>query len=417
MAEVPVDRVAERCNLDAIDCLEAWLKIESIIPKKAFDLEMRFLPVANKIQSLGIPIDRAAVHAHRTRLETEYNYMKMISEGSLGFNPGSTIQLAAILEGQGYVVPYKTTEGKRRPTLNKQVLETYYSQVAIAQWVLKYRSTQTLLTHLIKPLDNGEYLIGDKIHPKINLNTVRSGRISRSVPATQNIKESLRDIIVTSDPVNNQLISQDLSQIELRLAAWMWDDKEMLKIFAAGGDIHEGTAQTLIDQGLGNILLPTPRRVAKDINYLVLYGGDEYTMYNRKQIPMITGKKIFDAYFQTFKGIAYGIEATKEFARNNGYVETLYGRRRDESEKLGGNRKQVAAALREMVNHVIQGSAAELNKEILIALKDEPIIHTVHDEWIADAPIGHQLPNIEGIMPFHTPIAEGRGKTWQQAAH
>lgn len=413
MDKVPFEKVAERGCRDAQDCLEVWLHIHSTLPQRALDLETRVLPVAINMQRKGIRIDRGAVSEHRLRLERKAVFLKTICEGK-GFNPGSSMQLAAQLESQGYKVPYNRKTGK--PKLDKEILETFYNVVPDAVMTLQYRSTQTLLTHLIKPLDEGRYIVEDKIYPRVNLDVARSGRLSRSKPATQNINDALRNIIIPSD--GNMLYDADRSQIELRWAGYIWEDTTIQAIFARGEDVHQGTANELIKEGLGGILGPTAatqRRIAKDTNFAMLFGGDEDTLFRRKQVPVDIGRRLIAAYFNRFKGIANGIQKTVAFAKANGYTETYLGRRRYEIEKLeSGKDYLVAAAIRELVNHVIQGSAAETMKEWMWVERNEPVFHTVHDSLIYDAPVDWQYTGmLHKVTPFNAPYRMKVGDNWR----
>lgn len=422
MDQVPEDKVAERAIQDARDCLEAWEYLKDKVPPKALDLEIRVMPVALDMQARGIRIDRQRVHEHRQRLEKEFNYLRTICEGIWGFSPGSSMQLAASLEADGYKVPYKRgTDGKSRPNLDKKKLKTYYSSVPKAMLTQSYRSTQSLLTHLIKPLDEGRYLTGERIHPRVNLDIAESGRVSRSKPATQNIKKELRDIVIPGEGL--ELLDWDFSQIEARWSAYRWEDKAMLDIFkhspdTPAGDIHQGTADRLIALGLGSVLGPTPelqRWTAKQVNFTVIFGGDEWVLWERYQIPTNIGAQLVPAFFKAYPGIAQGIKDTETFALKNGYTETYYGRRRDESEKLNnGNRYVRIKALRELVNHVIQGSAAETLKEAMWVNKREPQIHTVHDQVILEVEPGYQyMGHLSKVAPFETPIEIKRGTNWR----
>ena len=418
MAQVPTEKVAERGCLDAQEALEVWLHLhrDYAIPKKALDLETRFLPVALQMQKTGINIDMDAVSQHYKDLQRKLTFYRMVAEG-IGFNPGSSQQLAIALEARGYRVLYRTgKDGRRRPKLNKEILRNYYAVEPIAQLTLNYRSTQTLLTHLIKPLSEGRYIQGNKIYPRVNLNVTDTGRISRSNPATQNITGSLRDIIIPSE--GNLIHDWDFSQIELRCAAHIWDDRAMQEIFARGEDIHQATADQLVEAGMGNILGDTKerrRRLAKDLNFAMLFGGDEQTLWERRRIPLEMGKKLIQGYFTKFRGIADGIEKTKEFALANGFTETMYGRKRIESEKLeSGKQWLIADALRKLINHPIQGSAAEILKEAMWVTKNEPQFHTVHDEVLSDVKPGYVYPgHLHKVAPFATPITEKIGPNYK----
>ncbi len=697
MDMVPEELVAERAIHDARDCLEAWEYLKDKVPPKALDLEIRLMPVALDMQARGIRIDKQRVSEHRQRLEKEFNYLKTICEGIWGFNPGSSMQLAASLEADGYKIPYKRgVDGKRRPNLNKEKLETYYLSVPKAVLTLKYRRTQSLLTNLIRPLDQGRYLTGDRIHPRVNLDIAETGRISRSKPATQNITRELRDIIIPGDglelldwdfclsegtlvdtpygdipiekldpnsivfswakgkpkaariktkvfqgvkeclkitldngksftctpnhkvpivegfgynlieakelkagsrllPLRRSYAGQDRttlysskaihyvyehqtiaeltlgprppkheidhinynykdnrpenlrylpisvhrskdavisyalqdhkyrlerlregikarrsyvgegnpnygkrkgqtqqcafcnkdfykypslkaiycgkacsnlaqivyglnhkvvlvenvgkvpvwdievdseshlfalscgvytsnSQIELRWAAYRWEDKAMQAVFknpptTPAGDVHQSTADLLIAQGLGSTLGPTPelrRWTAKQTNFTVLFDGDEWVLWERYQIPTSIGAKLVPAFWKAYPGLAEGVRKSREFALKNGYTETHYGRRRDESDRLNsGNAYTRTKALRELVNNEIQGSAAETLKEAMWVSKNEPQIHTVHDQVILEVPPGYQyLGHLSKVAPFETPIEIKRGPNW-----
>jgi len=424
MAEAPQEKVAERAILDARNCLEAWdyLGATGEIPKKALALETRVMPVGTEIQKRGMRVDKQAVSEHRQRLQKEWAYMKALCEGLWGFNPGSSNQLAASLEADGYKVMFKRgKDGKRRPKLDKKALKTYYMSVPKAVLTARYRSVQTLLTHLIRPLDEGRYMVGDRIHPNMNLNIAESGRISRSNPATQNINEALRNIIIPDE--GNELLDWDFSQIELRWACYLWEDLVMQDVFKHDpsdprGDVHQRTCDLLIAQGLGQILGPTPelrRWVAKQVNFTVLFGGDEYVLFERYQIPTTIGSRLVPAFWQAYPGLLAGIKETERFALDNGYTETFLGRRRDETEKLESNNEYTRTkALRELVNHRIQGSAAETMKEALWNDRQAPQIHTVHDQAIQDVKPGTDyMGYLNKPAPFWTPVEVKRGQNWR----
>lgn len=421
MDQVPEDKVAERAILDARDALEAWEYLKGKVPPKALDLELRLMPVALDMQARGIRIDRERVSQHRRRLETERNYLRTICEGLWGFNPGSSPQLAASMEADGYKVPYKRgTDGKRRPNLDKKKLKTYYSSVPKAVLTQEYRSTQSLLTNLIRPLDEGKYLTGDRIHPRVNLDIAESGRVSRSKPPTQNINRELRDIIIPGDGL--ELLDWDFSQIELRWAAWRWEDKNMLSVFknpptTPAGDVHQHTANDLINQGLGPTLGPTPflqRWTAKQTNFTVLFDGDEWVLWERYQIPTSVGALLVPAFWKAYPGLAQGVKETREFAIKNGYTETYYGRRRDESDKLNSPKEFIRTeGLRALVNHIIQGSAAETLKEAMWVNKREPQTHTIHDQVLLEVPPGYNyLGYLNKVAPFDTPVEVRKGMDW-----
>ena len=414
MDQVPVDKVADRACQDTIDAFKVWNKLKDSVPIGAYSLESQFIPVALDMQRTGIRIDTDAVHRHRVRLEDRMDSLREASEDSFDFSPGSSKQLGLYLESLGYKVA-KTKKGN--PKLDKEQLALHYTGVTAADIARDYRSTQTLLTHLIRPLDEGRYINNGKIYPSININVTRTGRLSRSNPAPQNIQDKLRDIVIPSD--GNVIYSWDFSQIELRWMAYMWEDKAMQDIFKRGLDIHEATANKLIDAGLKKLLdsLPeTHRRTAKDLVFAISYLGNAKTLLTRKQIPLNIGKALIKGYYNEFPGIQAGIEEIKAFAWQHGYTETYLGRKRDESEKLYSTNKWIAeAALRELVNHVIQGSAAETLKAAMVRDASEPQFHTVHDEVLLDVEPDYDYKNRFAMYEsFDTPKTIKVGPNWKE---
>ena len=306
-----------------------------------------------------------------------------------------------------------------RPVLKKEVLQHQaFRNFTPALIKLDYTSVQTLLTHHIRPLDTGRYVVGDRIHPRMNLNVTDTGRLSRSKPATQNITEDLRDIIIPED--GEEYLTWDFSQIEMREAAYQWNDKNMQAIFAAGGDVYDGVVDLLARDGVGHLLgadSKLARKTAKTIALTVNYLGDEHTIWEKQRIPRENGRRLLDSYFANFPGIKDGIERTTKFALENGYTETRLGRRRDESEGLeSGYKPHRERAIRELVNHTIQGTCAEYMKQALIVCCDAgyPVTHTVHDEgnWSQPSNIDFEgLP--KSVTPYDAPVTIKRGANWR----
>ena len=426
MRDLPEEVVAERACLDAQDALEAWFQLNKDypIPQDALALEEEFLPVALDIQRQGIRVDKKAIHEHKVRLEGKMDLLKAEVELDYGFNPGSTFQLAEYFRFLKLDYPIKKgNDGRYRPSLNKNILRRFYISMPAVQKTLEYRSTQTLLTHLIRKLDNGEFIEGDRIHPKMNLNVAQTGRITRSSPPTQNISHDLRNIVIPED--GEVMVSWDFSQIELREAADQWDDKVLKNLFSQGYDGHDATLKQMEDMGHGGLIqevvrlttFKNGRDVAKMINYLMMFQGDEVSIVERTGMPMDASKALIDAYFSSFQGMANGIEETKKFLKVNGYTQTRLGRRRDFTHILDeGEHFKVEEAERQGVNHPIQGTCAEyMKKALIVAHKDGiPTSHTVHDEGDFSAPVGYRFPGLsEDVTPFPAPIDVKYGPNWR----
>jgi DNA polymerase-1 len=407
MSQVPEAKVAEKCNNDARHTLWAWLTIKTAVPQKAFALEMKLMPVLMAIEQRGMLVDIPRIMEHRSRVKKEVDYYRAIAIGH-GFNPGSSMQVAAVLESRGWPIKYDRTTGK--PVMNKFMLKNFYAEDPLATLTLLYRKNKILLSTFIDSLLNN-HLVNGRTHGRINQNIARSGRLTRTKPNLQNIPEVMRDIYISSPGC--YLESRDMSQIELRCLAYLvWQftgDYSMQKLFDDGVDIHDGVQQVV---GLAT------RVMAKGLNFGVTYGGDERTLNRTLGIPIPAAREIIAAYFAAFPGVKMYVDMVHTFLANNGYVETILGRQRHfEAIKSGRQLEawEFNAIMREGFNTVIQGSAAEYLKEWQVREAGSPQINTVHDEMVLDVPNGTELETTShyGLAQHETPITIKRGQNWK----
>lgn len=291
MDQIPEDQVAFKACQDAESTLRVWHKFRDEVPPKAFDLEMRVLPTLLSIERMGMRIDVPRLLEHKTIVEKEVLYYRGIAKG-YGFNPGSSPQVAAIMQSRGLPIYY--TKKSKQPTITKQLLSTVYAEDPMAQMVRLYRANNILLTTFINATLN-KHLQGDRIFGRIHQITTNSGRFSRTKPNLQNIPPSMRDIFIPSEGCVYE--AWDLSQIELRILAYLvWmhtGDRTMQAVFEANGDIHTETANEI----------GCTRRLAKDLNFAVTYGGDEYTLYQRGGVDPEVGKEYIARYFAKYPGV------------------------------------------------------------------------------------------------------------------
>lgn len=408
MSEIPDAEVAKKSCMDARLTWEIGEKLEPKIPQKAFDLDMRLLPILWQLQDRGIRIDIDKLKEHKTRLKKEVDYLRNIAKGK-GFNPGSNKQLAYILMDLGYHVRFKRTTGN--PILPKEVIQTEFRDEPIALLSMIYKSKRSSLSDLEAILN--KHLVGDIIHPHWNILGAASGRLSASKPNTQNVTEDLRDMYIPSD--GNRWIVWDMSQVELRVLAYLSQDPEMLKVFSypmtdPRGDMHLEAA--------AEVGVPGSRKLGKAVNYAVTYGGTAYTLWEHGGIPPDVGELYIQLYFKKYRKAKEYIDEQKEFILKNYYSETMYGRRRYCTDELmSGNKWKIEKALRELINHTIQGTASEAQKELMIIAEKEPQNNSVHDEIDFDSPMGQYPPSppTQDWMPFTIPIKVGSGLNWKGA--
>ena len=405
MDQIPIDKVANKCAMDCQNTLALWDQFKNAVPPKAFDLEMKVMPVIMDIQRRGIRIDKVKLQTHIDRITKEVNWYRTIAKG-YGFNPGSSKQIAAILQGRGWQIMYDRKT--KNPKMDKDTLDRYYGEDPLARLAIIYKGQASLLNNTLRPILD-KHLVGDRIHPNINQNVAETGRFSTSNPNVNNITEILRDIVIPADGMMFE--DWDLSQIELRDIAYLSQDPEMLKVFAdPNGDIHSETSNFVFGDHS-----PYHRQLAKAINFAIIYGGDAYTLYINNNVPYHIGEQYLYTYFQRFSRLKEWIEQTKAFAHANGYTETILGRRRSHQDINAPEIWKRAKAERELINHPVQGSAAEHLKELTWRLRDQLQDNLIHDESLMER-YPHKVPDdgvVDNLAPFKTPADVKVGDNWK----
>lgn len=408
MDEVPLEKVAEKCCLDCQCSYVLWDIFKDTLPPAAFELDMRTMPVIMDLERRGMRIHVDRLNGHIKRIGDNVEYFRGIARG-FGFNPGSSKQLAAILESRGWRVRYSRETGN--PMLDKNIIEMYYREEPLAQLTVLYRGLRTLLTNTLQPILDKHLHSDGRIHPNIHQDVTGTGRFSQSKPNGQNITHDLRDIIIPTEGLTFE--SWDLSQIELRVIAYMSQDPAMLEVFdRPDGDIHSDTSMYIFGDAL-----PHHRRIAKDINFAIVYGGDAYTLYNKSRVPIELGERYINLYFQKYAGVKRWIEQTRVEAHQNGYTSTLLGRRRSDPYIHEAEPWMYRKAERRLINHPIQGSAGEILKELMWRLMEsgESQVNTIHDESLMEFELGHS-PDYTipvNLAPFNTPVTIKRGMDWK----
>ncbi len=420
MDEVPEIVVAEKCAQDVLYTMRVWEELEPFVNWPVLNLEMELQPVLVRMENYGLRIDLDRLEEHRIEVERDVLYYKGIANG-MGFNPGSSKQLAAILESRGWKIQY--SKKTWNPKLSKKELSTTYKDDPVSQLVLKYREKRVLLSTFIEALLN-KHLVGGRIYPRVHQGVAASGRMTRTKPNTQNIPPDMRDIFIPTDGFIYE--AWDLSQIELRILAYIialeTNDFTMMDAFLRDEDIHEATANHLISLGYLHGLIPyEQRRIAKTVNFAAAYRGTEHTLYVNSGIPPAQGVLFLQAYFQSYPGLNLLFDLTCANLRKDGYTETLLGRRRyfpDLDEALSAGKRmewRVEAIYREGFNHRIQGTAGEDIKRLQVRNKTERQVNTIHDEIVFDIHPNQMLnrDSIHNLAIYRTPMTVSRAMDWK----
>ncbi len=351
------------------------------------------------------------------------------------FNLASPKQLGEILFGKlGLPVKKKTASGG--PSTDEEVLSELALDYPLPKLLLEHRSLSKLkgtytdkLPRMINPATG-------RVHTHYSQASVVTGRLASSDPNLQNIpvrtEEGRKIRTAFIAPPGSSIVSADYSQIELRIMAHLSGDERLLDAFAHGEDVHRATAAEIF--GVTPLEVgPDQRRVAKSINFGLIYGMSAFGLARQLGLERSAAQTYIDRYFTRYPGVARYMEEAREMARQQGYVETAFGRRLyfPEIRSSNGNRRQ--AAERAAINAPMQGTAADLIKLAMVAVQGwlaesglkSRLVLQVHDELVLEVPeeevgeIQLGLPKrMGGIGNLRVPLIVelGQGKSWE-AAH
>lgn len=325
----------------------------------------------------------------------------IFDKAGVEFNINSPQQLGEILfDRMGLPAGRKTKTGQY--STSESVLSRLAAEYEMAGLILEYRALSKLKSTYADALPK---LINEetgRIHTDFNQHIAATGRLSSSNPNLQNIPirtergREIRKAFIADEGF--KLVSADYSQVELRVIAAIAEDENMIRAFKNNEDIHARTAREIFGLESINEVTPDHRRKAKEVNFGIPYGVSAYGLASRLGIENSEGKKMIDQYFERFPGVLRYINNTTQFARENGYVKTLLGRRRYIPDINSGNWNQRAFAERTAINMPIQGTAADIIKLAMIRIQkfiEEHNLKTrmllqVHDELVFEVP-GEEL--------------------------
>lgn len=403
-----------------------------------FEMELPLANVLAKMEIAGIKVKVETLKAMQAENEVLIEQLtKEIYElAGQEFNINSPKQLGTILfEDMGLPLEY-TKKTKTGYSTAVDVLERLAPIAPIVSKILDYRQITKLQSTYVIGLQ--EAILEDgKIHTRYVQDLTQTGRLSSTDPNLQNIPVRLeqgrliRKAFVPSLE-NSVLLASDYSQIELRVLAHISQDQHLIEAFQQGADIHTSTAMRVFGIEKAEDVTPNDRRNAKAVNFGVVYGISDFGLSNNLGISRKEAKNYIDTYFERFPGIKDYMETIVREARDKGYVETLYKRRRELPDINSRNFNVRNFAERTAINSPIQGSAADILKVAMInldkALTDAGLstrmLLQVHDEIVLEVPMAELetvkamvKETMESAIQLSVPLIadENEGETWYEA--
>lgn len=404
---VPVDQAKEYAGEDADITFQLAQIYRPQIKENGYnplfeEIEMPLIPVLMKMEHNGVMLDVEAlrIFAEELRKDILLAEAKIFELAGIEFNISSPKQLGEVLFDRLKIISDpKKTKTKQYAT-GEEVLMQLREKHEIVDGVLEYRSLRKLLSTYVEALPNLVKKSTKKIHTSYNQALVTTGRLSSNNPNLQNIPireergREIRRAFIPSEP-ENLFFSADYSQIELRLMAHMSADPQMIEAFVNEEDIHTTTAAKIFKIPLAEVSREM-RSKAKTANFGIIYGISAFGLSQRMHISRTEARQLIDGYFETYPGVRTYMDGCIKSAREKGYVETMYGRKRNLPDILSRNSVVRGNAERNAINSPIQGSAADIIKIAMVRIQkrfDEEglksaMILQVHDELNFDVSPG-----------------------------
>ncbi len=437
-ADVPLDKAFKYGAEDSDFTLQLYYLLKDELKKADlenlfYQMEMNVLPILVSMEIRGIHLDKKKLNEYKNELSVliSEKEKEIYKEAGCEFNIASPKQLQEILfEKRNLPHGKKTKTGYSTDTAVLEEL-AFSTNDALPKMILDYRSYTKLQSTYVEALP----LLADKnerIHTSFLQTGTATGRLSSRDPNLQNIPvrdESGRRIraAFTAEP-GTVLISADYSQIELVVLAHLSGDKNLCSAFINGIDVHKSTAALIYGISPEDVK-PEQRRFAKTVNFGVMYGMSAFRLANELGISRTEAKNFIEQYFSTYSDVKKFLDETKRMARENGYVETITGRRRYIPEIKSSSKIVLQGAERIAINTPIQGSAADIVKTAMIKVQaaleksgaGARMLLQVHDELIFECPedsvekavmiIQHEMENaVQLKVPLRVSVEHG--KNW-----
>jgi DNA polymerase-1 len=444
---IPFEQVAvARASEYAGEQADIALRLhEHLFPQIERDDKLRFiyeaieLPVRDvlfRMERNGVLVDRDLLAAQSRELGERAQALEGEAHRLAGtpFNLGSPKQLCEILyERMKLPVKKKTATGQ--PSTDEEVLQELAADYPLPKVLLEYRALTKLKSTYTDKLPMMINARTGRVHTTFAQATAITGRLASTEPNVQNIPvrttegRRIREAFIA--PPGHTIISADYSQIELRIMAHLSEDPALLAAFHAGADIHRVTAAEIFSVAPEDVSADQ-RRYIKAVNFGLIYGMSAFGLATQLNIERAAAQQFIARYFTRYPGVAAYMQRTREIAREQGYVETVFGRRLFLSDIRAASGPRRAGAERAAINAPMQGTAADLIKLAMIAVQEyldrerlaTRLILQVHDELVLEAP-GAELPRILRDLPqLMTSVATlrvplvvdvGHGPNWEQA--
>jgi DNA polymerase-1 len=440
--QVDVQRATEYSAEDA----DVTLRLHKVLyPKITADaklkrvyetIEMPVREVLFRMERTGVLVDAARLDAQSRELGQKMIELeqKACAEAGQPFNLNSPKQIGEIFfERLKLPVVKKTPSGA--PSTDEDVLEKLALDYPLPKTLLEYRSVSKLKSTYTDKLPRMVNAKTGRVHTNYGQVTAVTGRLASNDPNLQNIPvrtpegRRIREAFIA--PPQHAIVSADYSQIELRIMAHLSEDQGLLDAFKRGEDIHRATAAEIFGRDPREVS-SEERRYAKTINFGLIYGMSAFGLAQQLGLERATAQAYIDSYFARYPGVQRYMATTRQTAREQGYVETVFGRRLWLPEIRNSNQARRAGAERAAINAPMQGTAADLIKLAMIAVQDwldrerlgAKLIMQVHDELVLEVPepelgrVNKELPELmTGVATLRVPLVVdiGVGRNWDEA--
>jgi DNA polymerase-1 len=410
---------------------------ESSMDRLFYEVEMPLVPVLAGMERRGVRLDVAALARMSVEMEARLEELARGIYALAGgeFNIASPAQLREVLFDRLGLPRRGVRRGKTGLSTDVDVLTRLAATHPLPARILEYRALAKLKSTYVDALPAAVNRTTGRLHTSFNQAVTATGRLSSSDPNLQNIPirggdgRRIRASFIADD--GYVLVVADYSQIELRLLAHLSDDPALLAAFRAGDDVHARTASEVFGV-LPGVVSPEMRRVAKVINFGIIYGMGPQRLARELAIPVAQADQYIASYFNRYAGVRTYLDVTRTEARTRGYVTTLLGRRRTLPDLASSDRALAQAAERTAANTPIQGSAADLIKMAMVAIQRRieaeglraAMVLQVHDELVfevaeADSERTRAIvrDEMEGVYQLKVPLRVdlGIGRTWAEA--
>jgi len=440
------DLLPEKVYKYACEDADVTLKLKNILEKELkengaedlfYKIEMPLVPVLAYIERNGMKLDLEALKQTSEDFTSRMQEIEkdIFSLAGMEFNISSPKQVGEVLFEKLKVIEKAKKTKTGQYSTSEDVLESLRSKHPVVEKILEYRGLKKLLSTYVDSLPQLINPYTGKIHTSFNQTVTSTGRLSSSNPNLQNIPirdedgKEIRKAFIPDEGCT--FFSADYSQIELRIMAHLSEDKNMIDAFNSGYDIHAATAAKVYKTELSEVTKDM-RRKAKTANFGIIYGISVFGLAERMAVDRKEAKELIDGYFETYPSVKEYMDRSIKVAKKNGYVETIFHRKRYLPDINSHNAVVRGYAERNAINAPIQGSAADIIKVAMVNIYNRfrkeniqaKMILQVHDELNFSVPFNEKeivekivIEEMERAYKMHVPLKAdcGWGKNWLEA--